>query len=249
MNALEKAKKLKQLTQLLEEKNQSKGLALAKVIKSILALRDELGMATVASAPQSNSDDAQVSNPLYQSIIDGTKSLSLDVVNEVLAEGEKEPEHWQLAQAVNVLAKQAIEQDVVSKDELQSIAGESMMFDDTGFDSWLRDGHYEQLPVSKLAVSTLADKIHCKPTKDNDPLLVFEPKQGKYLVLIGGGVFEKAENDDVDYLPCVILPEDDGYNLELIKEFIGKNTHRKFDAKDFAFELEEYIADTAELSI
>lgn len=97
LSTIEKAKKLKQLKDLLTKAQASKGLDLAKTLKEIMDVRAELGF----NNTQSNTP--LIPSELYQAIIDGELTLTQEVLQRVVAEYEKDPDHYQAVPAVQIL--------------------------------------------------------------------------------------------------------------------------------------------------
>ncbi|SDB87014.1 hypothetical protein [Acinetobacter boissieri] len=63
----------------------------------------------------------QIINTLYQAVIDGKKTLSIQTVRDVFAEAQKDQKHWQLSNAVEALAREAIEKDVITSSEYDAL--------------------------------------------------------------------------------------------------------------------------------
>lgn len=99
LSIIERAKKLKELKSLLEKAKASKNLELAKTLKKIADVRQELGF----NKPKSEPETPLLPNELYQSVIDGNTHVSPEVLQRMLAEYEKDPDHYQFVPAVQVL--------------------------------------------------------------------------------------------------------------------------------------------------
>jgi hypothetical protein len=121
MNALEKAKSLKELKTLNDNKAGLSGLVKAKALKRIIELRLNLGMG-INSAPTVAVVDPIIepvvelvveptSNQIYQTVIDGAE-INQELIKRVLeqAQNEKDPSsNAQLIQAVELIRKKVIE--------------------------------------------------------------------------------------------------------------------------------------------
>lgn len=102
MNTLERVKILKKLKDLSESKKTLTGLAKAKNLKEILELRTSLGFSidkpiTTTSEPEKT---------VFQAVIAGEKTLSIETLTEMLAEGEKDQENPDLVTATQILVDQ-----------------------------------------------------------------------------------------------------------------------------------------------
>ena len=91
MDALQKAKALKELKTLNIDKSESSGLSKAKIIKQILELRKSLGFGV--------KQVADTINALYQSILDGA-AITVELVEKVIEEAKKDVSHPQLRPAI-----------------------------------------------------------------------------------------------------------------------------------------------------
>lgn len=99
----EQIAKLMELRSLVLKKDSVEGVELARVLTNILKLRKQLGFAVKNSSVNTTE---QLPNELYQKVIDGELKLSLEVLQQMMVESEKDPNHWQLVDAVQVLFDQ-----------------------------------------------------------------------------------------------------------------------------------------------
>ena len=153
MNTVEHAKALKQLKELLGQKSQVQGLELAKVLRDIIELRQELGMHT---------SQAEEPSPVFTAIINGQKTFSIDTVREAIDEAEAHPAHSQLVPATQKLW-----------DEYQGQKGFDDIYAGDAFDSWLLDGHHFKI--------LMGQEIYEKAVKDESefvPCIILREKEG-----------------------------------------------------------------------
>lgn len=99
LSKLERVKQLKKLKELFNSKATSKGLEKAKILKTILEIRQLLGMGN----PANDTADNQSPNAVYQAVIDGSKKLSVETLRDVLNEAISDPSHYQLIPATQKL--------------------------------------------------------------------------------------------------------------------------------------------------
>ncbi|MHA3105424.1 hypothetical protein [Acinetobacter sp. ANC 3791] len=229
MNTVEHAKALKQLKELLGQKSQVQGLELAKVLRDIIALRQELGM---------NTSQAEEPSPVFTAIINGQKTFSIDTVREAIDEAEAHPAHSQLVPATQKLW-----------DEYQGQKGFDDIYAGDAFDSWLRDGHFDQIALNELKIHPMAQQIRNAPITAKSVVLVQEAKDHHFKILMGQEIYEKAVKDESEFVPCIILREKEGFTDPLIKAFIQKHPHVAYDPQSFALALDETIADEAEQAL
>ncbi|WP_111894516.1 hypothetical protein [Acinetobacter sp. MB5] len=229
MNTVERAKALKQLKELLGQKSQVQGLELAKVLRDIIVLRQKLGM---------NTQQAEEPSPIFTAIINGQKAFSIDTVREAIDEAEAHPVHSQLVPATQKLW-----------DEYQGQKGFDDIHEEDDFDSWLRDGHFDQIALSELKIHPMAGQIRHAPSTAKSVVLVQETKDHHFKILIGQEVYEKVAKDEYEFLPCIILREKEGFTDQVIKTFIQKHPHVAYDPQSFAQALDEAIADDAEQAL
>jgi len=108
LKGLEKAKAIREFRSLRESIDAGglKGLEKARSLKRLRELRVLLGgdgtvdpvVPPIAPEPQPE----PATNPLYQSVLDGA-AVTIDLVKQVRAEGQKDPDHPQLRPAVRVI--------------------------------------------------------------------------------------------------------------------------------------------------
>jgi hypothetical protein len=229
MNTVERAKALKQLKEFLGQKSQVQGLELAKVLRDIIALRQKLGM---------NTQQAEQQSPVFTAIINGQKPFSIDTVREAIDEAEAHPAHSQLVPATQKLW-----------DEYQGQKGFDDIHEEDDFDSWLRDGHFDQIALGELKVHPLAGQIRHAPPSAKSVVLVQETKDHHFKILMGQETYEKAVKDESEFVPCIILREKEGFTDQIIKAFIQKHPHVAYDPQSFALALDEAVADEAEQAL
>ncbi|MEY2863595.1 MAG: hypothetical protein RLY58_1302 [Pseudomonadota bacterium] len=101
MKAMEKIKLSKERVNLIADlKNGSlKGLAKIKASKRVIEIVVLLGGVGSTANP-----DAAI-NPVYQSVLDGAP-ITRELIEQVEAEGQKDPEHPQLRPAVRIIVEQ-----------------------------------------------------------------------------------------------------------------------------------------------
>lgn len=184
-----------------------------------------------------NEIGVQSGNLVFESIINGEKSLSIETIQEALEEGEANPQHYQLVPAVQKLLD-----DFTAQQGFDSVA------DGDDFDSWLRDGHFDQIALSELKKHSFADLIKNKHTSKN-LILVQETKAHHFKILIGWDIFLKAAQNDLEFVPCIILREGEGFTDKVIKDFIQKNHNVAYDAQSFALALDDVVANEAALNL
>ena len=100
MTTVEKLKKLQELANAVKDKKSATGLALARLLKTIIDLRKELGFIAKKTIDENG---ANIPNELYQNIIDGKTKLSLEVLEQVITEAQKDVDHYQLFDAIKKL--------------------------------------------------------------------------------------------------------------------------------------------------
>lgn len=112
MIKLEQIKLSKERVRLIEQLKsaQLKGFDAIKATKRVIEIAMLLG-----------GQSQQVINTLYQAVIEGKKTLSLQTVRDVFTEAQKDQKHWQLSNAVEALAREAIEQNVITSSEYDAL--------------------------------------------------------------------------------------------------------------------------------
>ena len=100
LKAIEKAKALKEFKELrLKLGSELSALEKAKSLKRFRELRVLLG-------GQNQSETEPANNPLYQSVIDGAE-ITVDLIEQLKAEAEKDLTHPQLRPAVKIVVEKA----------------------------------------------------------------------------------------------------------------------------------------------
>lgn len=96
--------------------------------------------------------------------------------------------------------------------------------DSHGFDSFLADGRYDHIHLDDLQMHPYANAAKERQPTAKTPLLVQKNRRGDLYLIAGVKRYEMALDDDVEYLPAVILPVIEGYGDPVIKRVLNAYT-------------------------
>ncbi|MFA9203198.1 MAG: hypothetical protein ACEQSD_04280 [Flavobacteriales bacterium] len=92
------------------------------------------------------------------------------------------------------------------------------------FDSYLADGRYDHIHLDDLQMHPYANAAKERQPTAKTPLLVQKNRRGDLYLIAGVKRYEMALDDDVEYLPAVILPVIEGYGDPVIKRVLNTYT-------------------------
>jgi len=93
-----------------------------------------------------------------------------------------------------------------------------------GFDSFLADGRYDHIHLDDLQMHPYANAAKERQPTAKTPLLVQKNRRGDLYLIAGVKRYEMALDDDLEYLPAVILPVVEGYGDPVIKRVLNAYT-------------------------
>jgi hypothetical protein len=96
--------------------------------------------------------------------------------------------------------------------------------DSHGFDSFLADGRYDHIHLDDLQMHPYANAAKERQPTAKTPLLVQKNRRGDLYLIAGVRRYEMALDDDLEYLPAVILPVIEGYGDPVIKRVLNAYT-------------------------
>jgi len=96
--------------------------------------------------------------------------------------------------------------------------------DVNGFDSYLADGRYDHIHLDDLQMHPYANAAKERQPTAKTPLLVQKNRRGDLYLIAGVKRYEMALDDDLEYLPAVILPVVEGYGDPVIKRVLNAYT-------------------------
>lgn len=108
------------------------------------------------------------------------------------------------------------------------------------FDSWLADGHYEQISIGELKQHPLVNRLKEKQPAKNAPILVQQTHSGNLLLIVGVKVLEQLEIQGDEFVPAIILDVREGFNDKVLQKVLSKYTG-SLDAKIFAADAEQLV--------
>lgn len=109
-----------------------------------------------------------------------------------------------------------------------------------GFDSWLADGHYEQISIGELKQHPMANRIKEKQPAKNSPILVQQTHSGNLLLIVGVKVLEQLEIQGDEFAPAIILDAREGFTDKVLQKVMSKYTG-SLDARVFAADAEQLV--------
>jgi len=96
--------------------------------------------------------------------------------------------------------------------------------DSHGFDSFLADGRYDHIHLDDLQMHPYANAAKERQPTAKTPLLVQKNRRGDLYLIAGVKRYEMALDDDLEYLPAIILPVVEGYGDPVIKRVLNAYT-------------------------
>ena len=92
------------------------------------------------------------------------------------------------------------------------------------FDSYLADGRYDHIHLDDLKMHPYANAAKERQPTAKTPLLVQKNRRGDLYLIAGVKRYEMALDDDLEYLPAIILPVVEGYGDPVIKRVLNAYT-------------------------
>jgi hypothetical protein len=92
------------------------------------------------------------------------------------------------------------------------------------FDSYPADGRYDHIHLDDLQMHPYANAAKERQPTAKTPLLVQKNRRGDLYLIAGVKRYEMALDDDLEYLPAVILPVVEGYGDPVIKRVLNTYT-------------------------
>lgn len=108
------------------------------------------------------------------------------------------------------------------------------------FDSWLADGHYEQISIGDLKQHPLVNRLKEKQPAKNAPILVQQTHSGNLLLIVGVKVLEQLEIQGDEFAPAIILDARQGFTDKVLQKVMSKYAG-SLDARVFAADAEQLV--------
>lgn len=130
-------------------------------------------------------------------------------------------------------------------DSINGILGEetdpiNMCENQPGFDSWLADGHYEQISIGDMQQHPLVNRLKEKQPAKNAPILVQQTHSGNLLLIVGVKVLEQLEINGDEFAPAIILDAREGFTDKVLQKVMSKYMG-SLDARVFAADAEQLV--------